>query len=55
MALHPVPRRLLSQRHPFLCRASGAVHRLRARFDGRTYGTAANVGAEPLPYRIKKP
>ncbi|MFS6826767.1 VanW family protein [Cyanobium sp. ATX-6F1] len=51
-------RRLLSQRHPFLYRASVAFHRLRrrlrARFDGRTYCTVASVGAEPLPYRIKK-
>lgn len=54
----PVSRRLLSQRHPFLYRASVAFHRLRrrlrARFDGRTYCTVASVGAEPLPYRIKK-
>jgi vancomycin resistance protein VanW len=51
-------RRLLSQRHPLLYRASVAFHRLRrslrARFDGRTYCTAASVCAEPLAHRIRK-
>ncbi len=53
-----MPRRLLSQRHPLLYRASVALHRLRrslgARFDGRTYCTAASISAEPLPHRIRK-
>ncbi|MGB7563851.1 MAG: VanW family protein [Prochlorococcaceae cyanobacterium] len=51
-------RRLLSQRHPWLYRASVAFHRLRrslkARFDGRTYCNAASISAEPLAFRIKK-
>ncbi|MEB3264130.1 MAG: VanW family protein [Synechococcus sp.] len=53
-----MPRRLLSQRHPLLYRASVAFHRLRRRLqtrcDGRTYCAAATRGSEPLPHRIRK-
>lgn len=53
-----MPRRLLSQRHPLLYRASVAFHRLRrslrTRFDGRTYCGRPSLGAEPLPHRIRK-
>ncbi len=51
-------RKLLSQRHPLLYRASVAFHRLRrslhSRFDGRTYCSAARISTEPLPHRIRK-